>query len=85
MKLRNAIGIIELASVYKGYEVLDAVLDLKSSGTKFVFVTHEIKFVRQFAEYVLFMDDGVVAEQGVVEILDAPKTEALRRFLENEG
>lgn len=65
-------------------EVLDAVLDLKKSGTKFVFVTHEISFVRQFAEYVLFMDEGGIAEQGEVGILDNPETEKLQNFLMSE-
>ncbi|MBF9016955.1 MULTISPECIES: amino acid ABC transporter ATP-binding protein [unclassified Oceanispirochaeta] len=65
-------------------EVLDTVLDLKDRGTKFIFVTHEINFVRQFAEYVLFMDEGSIAEQGEVGILDNPQTEKLQNFLENE-
>jgi polar amino acid transport system ATP-binding protein len=65
-------------------EVLDTVLDLKHSGTSFVFVTHEIHFVRKFAEYVIFMDEGKIAEQGTPEILDNPKTEKLKKFLENE-
>lgn len=65
-------------------EVLDTVLDLKDSGTKFVFVTHELNFVRQFADYVLFMDEGGIAEQGEVKILDNPKTEKLKCFLKNE-
>jgi ABC-type polar amino acid transport system ATPase subunit len=65
-------------------DVTDAVLALKITGTRFVFVTHEINFVRQFAEYVLFMDDGVIAEQGEVDILDRPKTEKLKRFLRSE-
>ena len=63
-------------------EVLDTVLDLKNAGTKFVFVTHEIDFVRQFAEYVLFLDKGGIAEQGEVGILDNPETEKLRCFFE---
>jgi polar amino acid transport system ATP-binding protein len=65
-------------------EVLDTVMDLKVSGTEFVFVTHEVNFVRQFAEYVLFMDEGSIAEQGEVDILDNPKTEKLKYFLRNE-
>ena len=55
-------------------------MDLKDSGTKFVFVTHEIHFVRQFAEYVLFMDEGGIAEQGEVGILDSPENGTIKVF-----
>jgi len=65
-------------------EVLDAVLDLKNTGTKFVFVTHEINFVRQFAEYIIFIDEGKIVEQGTPDILDNPQTEKLQLFLQNE-
>lgn len=65
-------------------EVLDAVLELKKLGTKFVFVTHELNFVRQFAEYIIFIDEGKIVEQGTPNILDNPKTERLQFFLQNE-
>jgi len=65
-------------------EVLDAVLDLKETGTKFVFVTHELSFVKRFAEYVIFMDEGNILEEGPVAILNNPKTEDLKQFLQNE-
>ena len=62
-------------------EVLGAVLKLRSSGTKFVFVTHELDFVRKFAEYVVFMDDGIITEHGPVDILKTPSTAKLEEFL----
>ncbi|MDC7227607.1 MAG: ATP-binding cassette domain-containing protein [Spirochaetales bacterium] len=62
-------------------EVLEAVLNLKSSGTKFIFVTHELDFVRKFAEYIIFLDDGVIKEHGPVETLKNPATEKLEQFL----
>ena len=65
-------------------EVLDAVTGLKDSGKAFVFVTHEISFVRDFADYVVFMEDGRIAENGERQILSAPKTHALRAFLQAE-
>jgi polar amino acid transport system ATP-binding protein len=65
-------------------EVLDAVVDLRDSGKDFIFVTHEMSFVRDFADYVLFMEDGVIVEQGGVGILAEPKTQALKKFLEHE-
>lgn len=65
-------------------EVLDAVIELRQTGKDFMFVTHEISFVKRFADYVLFMNDGVIHEQGTVDILDNPQTEELSLFLEHE-
>ena len=62
-------------------EVLDMVKELRLLGKKFFIVTHEIGFAKKVADYVLFLDEGKIVEQGGVEILDAPKTEALQRFL----
>ncbi|WP_058486200.1 amino acid ABC transporter ATP-binding protein [Defluviitalea phaphyphila] len=66
-------------------EVLDSVIGLRNLGTKFVFVTHEIYFVRKFADYIIFMDEGKIVEQGTPNILDNPQTKRLQLFLENEG
>lgn len=63
-------------------EVLQAVTELRNSGKNFVFVTHEISFVRDFADYVLFIEEGRIIECGETEILSSPKTEALKVFLE---
>ena len=62
-------------------EVLDAILELKAQGIKFVFVTHEISFVKKFADYVVFMDEGKIVEEGKVEILDNPKSTLLKSFM----
>jgi polar amino acid transport system ATP-binding protein len=66
-------------------EVLGAVSELKKSGREFIFVTHEIRFVKQFADYVLFMDYGIIKEHGTVDILTHPKTKELSDFLVNEN
>jgi polar amino acid transport system ATP-binding protein len=63
-------------------EVLDEVLKLKNTGTEFVFVTHEIAFVKNFADYVIFIDEGKIEEHGPVEIMQNPKTKKLKDFLE---
>ena len=65
-------------------EVLDAVLSLRNLGKNFMFVTHEIRFVRYFADYVLFMDEGVIKEQGTVDILTSPQSRELAEFLAHE-
>lgn len=65
-------------------EVLDEVLKLKNTGTEFIFVTHELSFVKNFADYVIFIDDGEIEEHGPVEIMQNPKTKKLQEFLEHE-
>ncbi len=63
------------------YEVLTAVQELKDLGKQFVFVTHVMSFVRDFADYVIFMDKGEIVEQGLPEIMDDPKHESFKEFM----
>lgn len=65
-------------------EVLNAIQELKNTGKDFIFVTHEISFLRGFADYVIFMDKGKIVEHGSIECLSSPKTEQLRSFLKGE-
>jgi ABC-type polar amino acid transport system ATPase subunit len=47
-----------------------------------VVVTHEVGFARDVADGVVFMDEGVVVEEGrPSEVLDAPREDRTRRFL----
>ncbi len=63
-------------------EVLDVMKELAVSGMTMVVVTHEIGFAREVSNRVLFLDGGVIAEQGTPdEIFGAPKCERLRSFL----
>jgi ABC-type polar amino acid transport system ATPase subunit len=62
-------------------EVLDSILELKSLGKDFIFLTHEINFVRKFADYFIFMDEGKIVEEGNISELNNPKTEKLQLFL----
>ncbi|GAA2442306.1 amino acid ABC transporter ATP-binding protein [Streptomyces mauvecolor] len=63
-------------------EVLDVMQDLAASGTTMIVVTHEIGFAREVADTVVFMDGGVIVEQGPpAEVLDAPRHERTRAFL----
>jgi polar amino acid transport system ATP-binding protein len=62
--------------------VLDVIKDLARSGTTMIVVTHEIGFAREVADTVVFMDGGVVVEQGPpAEVLDRPRHERTRAFL----
>lgn len=63
------------------HEVLTAIEELKSLGKEFVFVTHVLSFVRDFADYVIYMHEGRIHEHGTIEILDQPKTVELKEFM----
>jgi ABC-type polar amino acid transport system ATPase subunit len=65
-------------------EVLKVMKDLASEGMTMVVVTHEMAFAREVADRIIFMDQGVVVEQGPPsEIFTNPKSERLRQFLTN--
>ena len=63
-------------------EVLDVMKELAKEGMTMVVVTHEMGFAREVADRVLFMDEGVIVEQGKPEdIFDHPKSDRLKSFL----
>jgi ABC-type polar amino acid transport system ATPase subunit len=62
--------------------VLDVMSNLAEQGMTMLVVTHEMNFAREVADRVVFMDGGVVVEDGSPEeLMSAPKTERLREFL----
>ena len=63
-------------------EVLEVMQKLAKEGMTMVVVTHEMGFAREVANRVLFLDDGVIAEEGTPdEIFNHPKCERLKTFL----
>ena len=63
-------------------EVLEVMKELANSGMTMVVVTHEMGFAREVADRVIFMDGGVIVEQGKPEdVLLHPKEERTRTFL----
>ena len=63
-------------------EVLDVMKKLAERGMTMVVVTHEMGFAREVGNRVLFMDNGLIVEEGTpVEIFEHPKSERLRSFL----
>ncbi len=63
-------------------EVLDVMRSLAKEGMTMVVVTHEMGFARQVADRVLFIDQGVIAEEGAPdEVFDHPKNERTKSFL----
>ena len=63
-------------------EVLDVMKDLAKNGMTMVVVTHEMRFARDVASRVLFLEGGRIAEEGTpMAIFGAPKGERLKEFL----
>ena len=63
-------------------EVLDVMKSLAKKGMTMVVVTHEMAFAREVSNRVLFLDDGVIAEDGTPEeVFGNPKCERLKTFL----
>jgi ABC-type polar amino acid transport system ATPase subunit len=63
-------------------EVVDVMRELASAGMTMVAVTHEIRFAREAADRVVFVDEGQIVEEGTPEILfQSPSQERTRRFL----
>ena len=63
-------------------EVLAVIRRLAEAGMTMIVVTHEVRFARDVADRVVFMDEGRVIEQGPPEeVLDHPKNERTQRFL----
>ena len=63
-------------------EVLDTIKQLAKEGTTMVVVTHEMSFARDVATKVIYMDNGVILEQGKPDkIFTQPENERTRRFL----
>lgn len=67
--------------------VLDVIRDLaENSGMTMIVVTHEMDFAREVADRVVFMEDGVVVEQGVPEkVFDHPENARTAEFLGSIG
>ncbi|WP_373886545.1 amino acid ABC transporter ATP-binding protein [Sinomonas sp. ASV322] len=63
-------------------EVLDVMKQLAASGMTMIVVTHEMGFAREVADVVVFMDDGVIVEQGLPsDVLINPQHERTKSFL----
>jgi len=64
-------------------EVLDVMRDLAREGMTMLVVTHEMDFARRVADHVVFMDEGLICEEGSPDqVLGAPEQLRTRRFLQ---
>ena len=65
-------------------DVLGVMRDLAHEGMTMIVVTHEMGFARDVADRVVFMDGGVIVEEGTpTEVFDHPKSERTKEFLGN--
>jgi polar amino acid transport system ATP-binding protein len=63
-------------------EVLLVIKELADEGWSMVVVTHELSFAREAADRVIFMDGGLIVEEGPPsQVFDAPREERTKRFL----
>jgi len=63
-------------------EVLDTMRELAEEGMTMIVVTHELGFAREVADRVIFMDGGVIVEEGPpAEVLESPREERTKQFL----
>jgi polar amino acid transport system ATP-binding protein len=63
-------------------EVLDVMRELATEGMTMIVVTHELGFAREVGDQVVFMDEGVIVEQGPpAQVLDNPREERTKKFL----
>jgi polar amino acid transport system ATP-binding protein len=61
--------------------VLATIRRLADEGMTMVIVTHEIGFAEDVADRIIYLDEGVIAEQGPSSIIEDPQSERLKRFL----
>lgn len=64
------------------YEVLDTIKALADEGLTMIIVTHQIRFLSKLADRIIFVNDGVICEEGTPEyMLNNTENERLKRFL----
>ncbi|MCQ2386970.1 MAG: amino acid ABC transporter ATP-binding protein [Clostridia bacterium] len=65
-------------------EVLKVIKSLKNKDTTMIIVTHEMDFAKKVSDKIIFMSNGVIAEEGAPkDIFENPKTNELKNFLSN--
>ncbi|MBP5092093.1 MAG: amino acid ABC transporter ATP-binding protein [Bacilli bacterium] len=65
-------------------EVLNVMKELAKEGITMIVVTHQMDFARNCSDRLIFMDDGIIEEEGSpIELLNHPKSERLKKFLSN--
>jgi polar amino acid transport system ATP-binding protein len=64
-------------------EVLQVIKELAVGGMTMIIVTHEMKFARDISDRVIFMDEGIILEEGSPDVVfQSPREERTRQFLQ---
>lgn len=63
------------------YDVLETILELGKKEKDFIIVTHEIGFVKEVADYIIYINQGKIVEHGDISILENPASDDLKLFL----
>ena len=72
---------MRLQELLNKYDELDVIKELSQEGLTMVIVTHEMNFAKEVADKIIFMDGGIVLEEGTpTEIFDNPKEERTKEF-----
>ena len=81
---KQRVALVRAMMMHMVSEVLNVVIDLARGGMTMAIVTHEMRFAEAVADEVLFLEDGVVVEQGPPEkFFHAPETERAQQFLKS--
>jgi len=67
------------------HEILQLIIKLKSQGMTMIIATHEINFAKKIADKILFLAGGKIVEEGSSDIIEKPKTNELKQFLQVMG
>jgi polar amino acid transport system ATP-binding protein len=63
-------------------EILKVIRDLAAERMTMVIVTHEMNFARDVADHIIFMDDGIIVEEGTPdEVINHPRQDRTKAFL----
>lgn len=62
-------------------EVLKVIKDLAKQKMTMIIVTHEMEFARELSDRIIFMEDGVIQEQGTPEEVFASQNPRVREFI----
>jgi len=62
-------------------EVLESIKTLKNKGMEFIFVTHEMKFLKDIADYYIFMNQGKIIDHGKINEINESKSNMLKNFI----
>ncbi len=63
-------------------EILKVIRELAEENMTMVIVTHEMTFAKEVSDYIVFMDGGIIAEEGKAEdVISNPRTDRLKAFL----